>query len=116
MSEDNFDKLNELVDEQNIEKKEEDHCINKHQNTITEGMNTFCMDCGIILTKNFSYEKEWRYYGSMDTKHNSDPDRCNIRKVDEKGIFKDVEKLQIHAKVVNCANELYEIVTQGKSD
>lgn len=114
MSEDNFDKLNELVDEQNIEKKEEDHCINKHQNTITEGMNTFCMDCGIILTKNFSYEKEWRYYGSMDTKHNSDPDRCNIRKVDEKGIFKDVEKLQINAKVVNCANELYEIVTQGK--
>lgn len=114
MSDIDFEKLNELVSENDKDIKETDTCVHQHKNTVIEGNNTLCVDCGMILTKNFSYEKEWRYYGSMDTKHSSDPNRCNIRKVDEKGIFKDVEKLQINAKVVSCANDLYEKVTKKK--
>jgi transcription initiation factor TFIIIB Brf1 subunit/transcription initiation factor TFIIB len=113
MTDIDFKKLNELV----LEKKEDDE-INKnicsHNKIILQGMNSICEDCGEIVSKNFSYEREWRYYGSMDTRHNSDPNRCNIRRVDDKGIFKDVEKYQINPRIINTANEIYETVTNSK--
>lgn len=112
MNEINFEKLKNLVTEkeENIDKKV---CC-EHQKIILQGMNSVCEDCGMIVSKNFSYEREWRYYGSNDTRHNSDPNRCNLRKVEDKGIFKDVEKYQINPKIINTANEIYEKVTNHK--
>lgn len=85
-----------------------------HDNIITENLNKICAECGMILTKDFSYEKEWRYYGNLDTKHCSDPNRCSFRKVEEKTIQKEIEKCSISAKIIEKANEIYESVTNNR--
>jgi len=87
-------------------------CI--HNNYAFENSSKICTDCGIVIEKDISYEKEWRYYGMLDTKHNSDPNRCNIRKTEDKSIFKDVDKLGFSDKIVIYANSLYEQVTHHK--
>ncbi len=120
MSSDPFCYLNQILED---EKKETSTAVGKdergimtcaHVNIVTEGLNKICSDCGIILTKEFSYEKEWRYYGNMDTKHCSDPNRCTYRKSEEKTIQKEIEKCSISAKITEKANEIYDMVTQKK--
>ena len=112
MNDINFEKLKNLVEEKQENKYKDTTC--SHKNITTQGMNSVCEECGVIVSKNFSYEREWRYYGTNDTRHNSDPNRCNIRKLDDKGIFKDVEKYQINPKIINTANDIYETVTNHK--
>lgn len=87
-----------------------------HLNMCTDvHANQICEDCGMIRNKDeFSYEKEWRYYGVMDTKHNTDPNRCHARKSDEKTIYKDVEKMGFSDKIISHANGIYEQCTNGK--
>jgi transcription initiation factor TFIIIB Brf1 subunit/transcription initiation factor TFIIB len=92
--------------------KEDNFCT--HINTINESGTYLCRDCGIELSKVMSYEKDWRYYGSDDTRKNSDPNRCHIRKVEDKSIFKDVESFGFSDKIVNTANDIYAQVTKGK--
>lgn len=93
-----------------IESKEE--CL--HKNIILENVTKICTECGVVIDKDLSYDKEWRYYGMMDTKHTSDPNRCNIRKCEDKSIFKDVEKMGFSDKIVSHANSIYEQVTNSK--
>ena len=85
-----------------------------HENTVVEGVNTVCTDCGMMMNKGLNFEKEWRYYGMMDTKHSSDPNRCNTRRPEDKTIYKDVEKLGFSDKIVSSANVIYEQVTQQR--
>ncbi len=86
----------------------------KHENTINESGTFLCKDCGVEIAKVMSYEKDWRYYGSDDTRKNSDPNRCHIRKIEDKSIFRDVENLGFSDKIVNTANDIYAQVTKGK--
>jgi len=95
-----------------LEKKESKKC--DHGNIINEAGTYLCSDCGLELSKVLSYEKDWRYYGSDDTRKNSDPNRCHIRKLEDKSIFKDVENLGFSEKIVNIANDIYSQVTKGK--
>lgn len=92
--------------------KEENIC--KHTDVVNESGTVLCRDCGTELTKIVSYEKDWRYYGSDDTRKNCDPNRCHIRKMEDKSIFKDVENLGFSDKIVNMANDIYTQVTKGK--
>jgi len=85
-----------------------------HENLVMEASNTICEECGMMLNKELCFEKEWRYYGMMDTKHSSDPSRCNARRSEEKTIFKDVEKLGFSDKIIACANDIYEQVTSHR--
>ncbi len=85
-----------------------------HPNSSNEGGVEVCTDCGIEIYKELSLEPEWRYYGDNDSKHSSDPSRCHIRKVDEKNIYKDIEKCQLTRSITDEANNLYSQVTQGK--
>lgn len=85
-----------------------------HDSVVIEGASTVCVECGMMMNKELSFEKEWRYYGVMDTKHSSDPNRCNARRSEDKTIFKDVEKLNFSEKIVSFANTIYEQVTQSK--
>lgn len=105
---------NEKYDFFKIRNKQEtkEDCL--HKNIIYENLAKICTDCGIVIDKDLSYEKEWRYYGLMDTKHNSDPNRCNIRKTEDKSIFKDVEKMGFSDKIVSYANTIYEQVTNTR--
>lgn len=85
-----------------------------HKNIVNESGTYLCSDCGLELSKVMSYEKDWRYYGSDDTRKNSDPNRCHIRKMEDKSIYKDVENFGFSEKVVNMANDIYSQVTRGK--
>lgn len=86
----------------------------QHLTRITEAGTMLCFDCGFAITQVISYDKDWRYYGSDDTRKNSDPNRCHIRKVEDKSIFKDVESYRFPEKIVNTANDIYTQVTNGK--
>ena len=108
MTDIDFEKLNEIV-----EKDEKDVKIEKNECCL-RCKGGICEECGTISSKNIFYDREWCYYGSSDTRHNSDPNRCNLRRTDEKGIYKDIEKYSINPKVINTANEIYEEVTNNK--
>lgn len=111
---DPFKDLHEIWGEMNHteHEKKTKECL--HASTVMEGTNTICEDCGTMLNKELSFEKEWRYYGMMDTKHQSDPNRCNMRRSEDKTIYKDVEKLGFSDKIVSLANQIYEQVTNSK--
>jgi transcription initiation factor TFIIIB Brf1 subunit/transcription initiation factor TFIIB len=104
-----FDEFNQNDDSFSIVEEICDHIDIVNDNGIVS-----CIDCGIELSKIVSYEKDWRYYGSDDTRKNSDPNRCHIRKIEDKSIFKDVENFGFSEKVVNTANDMYIKVTDGK--
>ena len=89
-------------------------CICKHLHTITDNGITLCEDCGEEINRDITYDKEWRYYGASDTKHNTDPNRCHIRKIEDRTIYKDVEGMGFSDKILTKANELYVQVTKGK--
>ena len=61
-----------------------------------------------------THEKEWRYYGPTDSRRNSDPNRVQIRKLDERNINKDVENMGFSETIVTKADELYTQVTKGQ--
>lgn len=84
--------------------------INKHTN---DAGAEFCTDCGVQLDSGISQDQEWRYYGESDNKHSSDPSRVQYKKNPEKGIRKDLERLNIPIEVVNRADDYYYEVTKG---
>jgi transcription initiation factor TFIIIB Brf1 subunit/transcription initiation factor TFIIB len=90
----------------------EDPC--KHLDVIDDGGTNTCADCGSELSKQSSFEQEWRYYGNQDNNYSSDPSRCHYRKVTEKSIHRDVESMDFPTKIVITANRLFEMVTKGE--
>jgi transcription initiation factor TFIIIB Brf1 subunit/transcription initiation factor TFIIB len=96
---------------ENVKKGDDDDC--SHENVINEKGVSICVDCGEEI-QNVAQEKEWRYYGQSDTKHVSDPNRVQMRKLEERSIYKDVEGLGFSENIVAKANKIYAQVTQGK--
>lgn len=79
-----------------------------HKNIIKQNnCKEVCSDCGIEVYQQLSLAPEWRYYGENDSRHSSDPNRCVIRKVEDKGIYKDVDSLNLSSEIVEEANQLY---------
>jgi transcription initiation factor TFIIIB Brf1 subunit/transcription initiation factor TFIIB len=91
---------------------EYDKCI--HLNISSEKGVNVCTDCGEEIKKNIENTKEWRYYGQPDTRHSSDPNRVQIRKSEERNIYKDVENMGFSEKIITEANKIYFQVTQGQ--
>jgi transcription initiation factor TFIIIB Brf1 subunit/transcription initiation factor TFIIB len=85
-----------------------------HNNTTNEKGIEVCTDCGEEITKKIEHTKEWRYYGQSDSRHSSDPNRVQIRKSEDRTIYKDVENMSFSDKIVSSANKIYFQVTQGK--
>lgn len=85
-----------------------------HTNTIEENSVTLCTQCGEELDKVVINNKEWRYYGTNDTRHSRDPTRVIQRRSEERSIYKDVENMDFSEKVVNHANKLYLQVSKGQ--
>ena len=88
------------------------HC--KHSNVSNENGVVLCMDCGEEIERTIFHDKEWRYYGQNDGKRGGDPNRVQIRKSEDRNIFKDVETMGFSEKIVTAANDLYYQVTKGK--
>ena len=82
-----------------------------HLNWLMESFNRICEDCGMIIPKDDCPEEEDL---TPVAKYNTDPRRCHARRNEEKGIYKDVEKLGFSDKIVSIANIMYEQVTKGK--
>lgn len=91
---------------------EEEKCC--HTDIVTEGGIITCLECGEELKKVINHDKEWRYYSNNDGKRTNDPNRVQIRKCEDKSIFKDVENMGFSEKIVNKANEIYMEVTKGQ--
>jgi transcription initiation factor TFIIIB Brf1 subunit/transcription initiation factor TFIIB len=106
----NFKLFEELLEPEIINKP-----ITKcdHINIIEKKNTKLCEDCGEEINAFISHDKEWRYYGKFDSK-NSDPNRVQSRRMDDKNIYKDVENMGFSDKIVNIANDLYHQVTKGK--
>lgn len=85
-----------------------------HEDTQLEKGVFVCINCGIETGRAIMHEKEWRYYGPHDTKRSSDPNRVQIRKTEERNIYKDVANLGFSQKIISIANKLYSDVTQGQ--
>jgi transcription initiation factor TFIIIB Brf1 subunit/transcription initiation factor TFIIB len=84
-----------------------------HQNIMKQNDKEVCLDCGIEVSQQLSLEPEWRYYGENDSRHFSDPNRCQIRKIEDKGIYKDIENMNFPLNIVEEANKLYNLITSG---
>ena len=108
-----FDKALEEYNRQ-TEPCTEDSCdVCPHTETVNERGVYVCMECGQEISQKISHEKEWRFYGQGDNKHGSDPNRVQMRKIEAKNIFKDVENLGFSESIVNKANQIYIQVTKG---
>ena len=90
-----------------------DNNICKHENIIIDNYKKCCEDCGINLDKVVSFKKEWRYYGNSDSKFISDPNRCQIRKQNIRGIHNDIANLGLSDRIIDIANNLYNTVAKG---
>ncbi len=67
----------EIIDINKIDK--ELLCYNCREDSLIydEGI-IVCEKCGIDNGAMIDYQQEWRFYGSEDTKHSSDPTRCGM--------------------------------------
>jgi transcription initiation factor TFIIIB Brf1 subunit/transcription initiation factor TFIIB len=102
----------EAVTDESSEDEHTNKC--EHISTIESKGALMCTDCGEEIEKTVSYNKEWRYYGHLDTKHKSNPNRCQARKIDERNIFKDVEEKIFDDSITMIANNFYIQITDGK--
>ncbi len=89
-----------------------DICL--HPTSVVNAGVEVCSDCGIEIYKELSLEPEWRYYGDNDSKHNTDPSRCHLRKLEEKNIYNDIKEIDLPRSIIFEANELYLAITGGK--
>lgn len=88
-----------------LEEKEMDACT--HANWLVDSANRVCEDCGVVI-------KEDRGMEAHTVKYNTDPKRCHARRIEEKGIYRDVDKMGFSDKIISIANTLYEQVTAGR--
>lgn len=112
-----FDLLESVLKEissnsENDVSSEEEMC--KHEEVVEDKGLKSCIHCGKEVGSKVVYGKEWRYYGNEDTKHTSDPTRCQARKSEEKTIYKDVENMGFSDKIISIANDIYQQVTKDK--
>ncbi len=117
-----FDLFNTTLDEYNKSFYDTDTKQNSidsssicdHSNNVNENGKKICIDCGEVINTVVSTDKEWRYYGKSDSRYSSDPNRVQVRKSEEKSIYKDVENMNFSDTIINEANSIYQKVTGGK--
>jgi len=108
------DKPKIQITQENEENEENKSTECSHKNIIEEKGMGVCIDCGEEVEEKIDTEKEWRYYGYGDNKHGSDPTRTQMRKSEERTIYKDVENMGLSENIINKANKLYTEVVKGK--
>jgi transcription initiation factor TFIIIB Brf1 subunit/transcription initiation factor TFIIB len=117
-----FPKLKKKKNEETIshsfpkkeEKNEDDIVICQHSEIVEHNGIEICIECGEQMSDYFSVDKDWTYYGSNDNRHSSDPSRCQYRRIPDKGIEKELEKMNFPIEICKQANLLYLKVTNGE--
>ena len=100
-----FDKLNN-----NKINNETNNCCHSKINP----KNNCCENCGLEITSNLHFDKEWRFYGPYDHRNINDPTRCHIRKNDDKNIYKDISSYNLPDNIIKIANSLYQHVVKDR--
>jgi transcription initiation factor TFIIIB Brf1 subunit/transcription initiation factor TFIIB len=102
------------------EEVEEPRCLSEespgcaHAEVVTEGGVVTCVNCGEEIERTITHDKEWVYYGYSDTRRTSDPNRVQMRKAEDRNIYKDVENMGFSDKIVAAANTIYCDTTNGQ--
>jgi transcription initiation factor TFIIIB Brf1 subunit/transcription initiation factor TFIIB len=107
-----FNTVNKLKNSKIINNKDEKY-ICDHKETIFEENIEICIDCGLKISEEYNFTPEWRFYGDNDNKNSADPNRCQYRKIADKGIRKDLEKMDLSYDVIDIADKLYTDITNG---
>ena len=111
-----FAMLDQVLDDFNDHNKEEiteKSCIKIieciHENTIKDKDRYICDNCGeeVIPKTDKSFDK------FLTNRNKLDPNRCQIRKPNEKTIYKDVEKMNFSEAIITEANKIFLQVTKG---
>ena len=92
----------------------EGNCSCTEPDIVCENGINVCTECGEEINHPILHDKEWRYYGSSDSKRSSDPNRVHARKIDDKNISKDVQNMAFSDSIVSKANDLYLQCTNGQ--
>src|SRR5690348_5643247 len=96
----------EITESKQLKKEtESDLCI--HKNTTVNNGIEICINCGIELLKEINLENEIHFYGSNDTRSISDPSRVHFRKIEDKNIYKDLEKYNLPLNIKDKTNIRY---------
>ena len=82
-----------------------------HESIINEGGIDICVNCGETIQLE-TFDTEWRYYGDNDSNKSYDPSRCQYRRVQDKGIKTDLEKLGFSREIIDKSDYYYQKVTQ----
>ena len=85
----------------------------QHIEVVHENGLNLCTECGLTIDRPIMFAKDWTFYGAQDTKRGSDPNRVHARKIDERGIRKDVETMGFSESIISAANAIYAEVTGG---
>jgi transcription initiation factor TFIIIB Brf1 subunit/transcription initiation factor TFIIB len=83
-----------------------DDCL--HESIFHDKHTSLCASCGEVISKTISQERDWYF------KSGSNPSRTQLRAVDDRSIYKDVENLKFSDHVVHIANSIYQGVTEQK--
>lgn len=105
-----FDQIKEVMDAKKVHKSSQKQDC-QHTDIFTDNNIGMCRDCGLEITRDISFEKDWRHYGAFDTRSTKDPSRCNARKIEDKTIYKDVEHLGFGELIVSQANLIYQLTS-----
>ena len=81
-----------------------------HEIKIMEKSTLICSECGLELEKDIFLDKD--KYPEIQARQ--DISRCQVRKVENKNIYKDVEDMGFGERIVSIANDIYTDVTGGK--
>lgn len=115
-----FDNILETYDLQIISKLTDNIQICEHNNIINESGINYCTECGEQITDSLVKSKDWRDYDNTESLFTMDPSRCQMRKTEDRNIYKDVENMGFCDKIIEMANEIYSDVTKiekkNKSD
>lgn len=96
------------------EEKNEEIIICEHSEIVEHNGVEICVECGEQISDYFSVDKDWTYYGCNDNRHSSDPSRCQYRRIPDKGIEKELEKMGFPIEICKQSNQLYLKVTKGE--
>ena len=104
-----FDVLDEVLKNIKQHSSQTDDTRCSHKNTSKDRDRYTCLDCGIEVPppKQKTVEK------LSQARSRLEPNRCQIRKSDDKTIDKDVQSMNFSESIVKLANEIFDDTTKG---
>lgn len=111
-TENDFDAFDDFNDFNDIKEEPKNSAVEcKHLNIVNENGINACVDCGISVTCGISNES--KMYTAIDNRSIGDGNRCWAPKKKTKSIRDDVKGLGIPEKIINEADLIFNIVTEG---